>query len=79
MPTEIELENGRDTILDLLKRLNELFPHLKLTSNSDMGEDLRHVYVNGVSHFNLPSGLKTRLNQSDVVHVEIFMEPLAGG
>ncbi|MCX7857855.1 MAG: hypothetical protein N2513_07755 [Deltaproteobacteria bacterium] len=79
VPTEIDLDAENNTLLELLCRLNERLPHLKLTNNGEMGEDLKYVYLNGISHFNLPYGLKTRLNQNDLVHVEIFMEPLAGG
>ncbi len=79
IPAQIELEKDGSTVLDLLQKLNERFPHLKLINNGEMGEDLRYVYVNGVDHFSLKEGLKTKLKESDEVHVEIFMEPLAGG
>lgn len=79
IPAQIELEDEKNTILNLLQKLNERFPHLKLLNNGEMGEDLRYVYVNGRSHFELPDGLNTKLNDSDSVHIEIFMEPLAGG
>ena len=79
VPTKIELDEEKNTVLDLLRKLNDRFPHLKLIDSDQMGEDLRYVYVNGISHFDLPNGLKTNLKESDSVHVEIFMEPLAGG
>ncbi|MCS7280038.1 MAG: hypothetical protein NZ583_00200 [Desulfobacterota bacterium] len=79
IPKEIELPGDKNTLLSLLKILNEKFPHLKLIEDEHMGEDLRYVYLNGVSHFELPLGLKTPISDSDKVHVEIFMEPLAGG
>lgn len=79
IPKEIELEGENRTVLDFLDHLAKIFPHLKLLDDGKMGEDLKYVYVNGVSHFDLPMGLKTELNDGDTVHAEIFMEPLAGG
>lgn len=79
IPREIELDEENSTVLDLLNQINRIFPHLKLVDDGKMGEDLRYVYVNEVSHFDLPMGLMTRLKDGDKVHAEIFMEPLAGG
>jgi hypothetical protein len=44
-----------------------------------MGDDLRHLYLNGESHFSFPEGLKRKINEGDTVLVEVYMDPLAGG
>ncbi len=57
----------------------EYEPHLKFIAKGEMGDDLRHVYLNGESHFTFSEGLSRKLSEGDTVLVEAYMDPLAGG
>lgn len=78
-PMQMELPEGEETLKDLLLRLSARCRHLKFLEQGEMGDDLRHVYVNGKSHFRLPEGLNRKLSEGDTVRVEAYMDPLAGG
>ncbi|MBP9561269.1 MAG: hypothetical protein KBE27_05585 [Syntrophorhabdaceae bacterium] len=56
-----------------------MYPYLRFTERGEMGDDLRHIYINGVSHFNLTEGLMKKIDDGDTVFVETYMDPLAGG
>ncbi|OPY76904.1 MAG: hypothetical protein A4E64_01323 [Syntrophorhabdus sp. PtaU1.Bin058] len=78
-PLEVELSNNENTLQDVLQRLYEMYPYLKFIDQGEMGDDLRHLFLNGESHFTFSEGLKKRINDGDTVHVEAYMDPLAGG
>jgi hypothetical protein len=52
---------------------------LKFIERGEMGDDLRHLYLNGESHFSFPEGLNRTIREGDTVLVEAYMDPLAGG
>ena len=78
-PLEIELGNSENTLKDVLGKLSEKYPYLRFIEKGEMGDDLRHLYLNGESHFSFPEGLKRKIIEGDTVHVEAYMDPLAGG
>lgn len=78
-PFTFNLSENEDTLIGVLKKLSTMYPFLKFTENGEMGDDIRHVYINNVSHFDLKEGLKKKLNDGDTVFVETYMDPLAGG
>ncbi len=78
-PFMLQLNDGEDNIMGLLKKLSHMYPYLRFIERGEMGDDLRHIYINGISHFNLPEGLMKRIDDGDTVFVETFMDPLAGG
>ncbi|MDD5008786.1 MAG: hypothetical protein PHU49_10605 [Syntrophorhabdaceae bacterium] len=78
-PLEVELNNGENTLKDVLQRLYEMYPYLKFIDRGEMGDDLRNLFLNGESHFTFSEGLKKKINDGDTVHVEAYMDPLAGG
>lgn len=78
-PLEMELGDGEVTLKDVLQRLKVLYPYLKFVDKGEMGDDLRHLYLNGESHFSFPEGLKKKITEGDNVLVEAYMDPLAGG
>jgi molybdopterin converting factor small subunit len=78
-PLQMDLQDGENTLMDVLKKLSGMYPYLKFIEREEMGDDLRHLYLNGVSHFTFPEGLKKKINEGDTVLVEAYMDPLAGG
>jgi len=78
-PFTINLDGSNDDLLGVLKKLSTLYPFLRFTENNEMGDDIRHVYINGISHFDLPEGLRKKVQDGDTVFVETYMDPLAGG
>lgn len=78
-PLEIELRPDASTLQDVLERLYEMYPYLKFIDNGEMGDDLRNLFLNGKSHFSFSKGLKKEIKDGDTVHVEAYMDPLAGG
>lgn len=78
-PVEVDMKDGEDTLKDVLQKISDRCPYLRFVEGGEMGDDLRHVYINGKSHFQLSEGLKRRLRDGDTVRLEAYMEPLAGG
>jgi len=78
-PLELELKDNEHTLKDVLGKLAEKYPYLRFIEKGEMGDDLRHLYVNGQSHFSFSEGLKKELTEGDTVLVEAYMDPLAGG
>lgn len=78
-PLEMELYENDGTLQGVLERLHGMFPYLKFIHQGEMGDDLRSLYLNGKSHFIFSEGLKKKINEGDTVHVEAYMDPLAGG
>jgi molybdopterin converting factor small subunit len=78
-PLELELKDDENTLKDVLGKLAERYPYLRFIEKGEMGDDLRHLYVNGQSHFSFSEGLKKELTEGDTVLVEAYMDPLAGG
>lgn len=78
-PLELELKDDEHTLKDVLGKLAEKYPYLRFIEKGEMGDDLRHLYVNGESHFSFSEGLKKELTEGDTVLVEAYMDPLAGG
>jgi len=78
-PMEVELKDDEHTLKDVLGKLAEKYPYLRFIEKGEMGDDLRHLYVNGQSHFSFSEGLKKELTEGDTVLVEAYMDPLAGG
>jgi len=78
-PFEIEMMDDMITLRDILQRLSTMYPPLKFIERGEMGDDLRHLYLNGESHFLFSEGLKKKIIDGDTVHVEAYMDPLAGG
>ncbi len=78
-PLELELKDDEHTLKDVLGKLAEKYPYLRFIEKGEMGDDLRHLYVNGQSHFSFSEGLKKQLTEGDTVLVEAYMDPLAGG
>jgi len=78
-PLEIELEGGEHTLEDVLQRLAGMYPFLRFIEKGEMGDDLRHLFVNGESHFSFSKGLRREIHDGDTIQVEAYMDPLAGG
>lgn len=78
-PVELELQDDNNSFRDLLQILSEKYPFMKFLNSGEMGDDLRHVFLNGESHFSFPEGLNKRIKEGDNVRVEVYMDPLAGG
>jgi len=78
-PLDMELQDGENTLQDVLQRLYEMYPYIRFIDKGEMGDDLRNLYLNGKSHFIFSEGLKKRVNEGDTVRVEAYMDPLAGG
>jgi hypothetical protein len=78
-PLNLDLSEGENTLQDVLERLAGMYPHLKFLERGEMGDDLRHLYLNGESHFSFPEGMKKTIREGDTVLVEAYMDPLAGG
>ncbi|HNS13878.1 MAG TPA: hypothetical protein PKM08_00965 [Syntrophorhabdaceae bacterium] len=78
-PLDMELQDGENTLQDVLQRLYEMYPYLRFIDKGEMGDDLRNLYLNGKSHFIFSEGLKRKVNEGDTVRVEAYMDPLAGG
>jgi len=78
-PLQMDLQDGENTLMDVLQKLSGMYPYLKFIERGEMGDDLRHLYLNGESHFSFPEGLKKKINEGDTVLVEAYMDPLAGG
>jgi hypothetical protein len=78
-PLQMNLHEGENTLKDVLQQLSAMYPHLRFLERGEMGDDLRHLYLNGESHFSFPEGLKKKINEGDTVRVEAYMDPLAGG
>ncbi len=78
-PLDLDLEEGEDTLKGVLEKLSARYPYLRFIERGEMGDDLRHLYLNGQSHFSFSEGLKRKINEGDTVLVEAYMDPLAGG
>ena len=78
-PLEIELDDGKNTLKDLLNKLSDMYPYLNFINQGEMGDDLRHLFLNGENHFSFPEGLQRKINEGDTVLVEAYLDPLAGG
>jgi len=78
-PFEMELEVGENNLKDILQKLSDMYSPLKFIERGEMGDDLRHVYVNEESHFSFSEGLNRKINEGDTIMVEAYMDPLAGG
>jgi molybdopterin converting factor small subunit len=78
-PLELELRANANTLQDVLEKLYEMYPYLKFIDKGEMGDDLRNLFLNGKSHFSFSEGLKKEIKDGDTVHVEAYMDPLAGG
>ena len=78
-PLGMNLQEDENTLKDVLQKLADRYPYLKFIERGEMGDDLRHLYLNGQSHFSFPEGLKKKINEGDTVLVEAYMDPLAGG
>ena len=78
-PLKVEMDQEEASLRDVLQRLAAMYPHLKFIEKGEMGDDLRHVYLNGKSHFTFPAGLSKKISEGDTVLVEAYMDPLAGG
>jgi molybdopterin converting factor small subunit len=78
-PLGMNLREDENTLKDVLQKLSDSYPYLKFIERGEMGDDLRHLYLNGESHFSFPEGLKKKIKEGDTVLVEVYMDPLAGG
>lgn len=78
-PLQMDLPEGENTLQDVLQQLAARYPYLRFMERGEMGDDLRHLYLNGASHFTFPEGLKKKVRAGDTVLVEAYMDPLAGG
>jgi molybdopterin converting factor small subunit len=78
-PLDLELQMDQNSLGDVLQKLSDMYPHLSFTEQGDMGDDIRHVFLNGSSHLAFDEGLRRKLREGDTVHLEAYMEPLAGG
>ncbi len=78
-PLQMDLQEGEHTLKDVLQKLSGMYPHLRFIERGEMGDDLRHLYLNGESHFTFSEGLKKKVSEGDTVRVEAYMDPLAGG
>ena len=78
-PLQLDLPESENTLQDVLQNLSRRYPYLKFIERGEMGDDLRHLYLNGESHFSFPEGLKKKIQEGDTVLVEAYMDPLAGG
>lgn len=77
-PIQMELALDKNALQDVLQTLSEMVPCLSLIDQGGMGEDLRHLYLNGRSHFSFSEGLKKKINEGDTILVEAYLEPIDG-
>ena len=78
-PLQIELDDSENTLKDLLTKLSAMYPYLNFINHGEMGDDLRHIFVNSKNHFTFSEGLQKKINDGDTVLVEAYLDPLAGG
>jgi molybdopterin converting factor small subunit len=78
-PFDLELQIDQNTLKGVLQKLSSMYPPLRFIEKGEMGDDLRHLYLNGESHFSFSEGLKRKVSEGDTVLVEAYMDPLAGG
>ncbi|HNQ64205.1 MAG TPA: hypothetical protein PLX88_05955 [Syntrophorhabdaceae bacterium] len=78
-PIRIDFDNEDVTLRDVLLKLKNMYPYLRFIEKGEMGDDLRHLYLNGENHFNFSEGLNRKVSEDDTVHVEAYLDPLAGG
>ena len=78
-PLDLELQIDQNTLRDVLEKLSAMYPHLRFFEKGEMGDDLRHLYLNGKNHLAFSEGLKKKIREGDTVMLEAYMEPLAGG
>lgn len=78
-PLEIELRDDEHTLQDVLHRLAGMYPFLKFVEKGQIGDDIRHVFLNGTNHLSFSKGLKREVQDGDTIRVEAYMDPLAGG
>ena len=78
-PLDLELEGEQNTLGDVLRKLSIMYPQLNFMEEGEMGDDIRHVFLNGENHFSFSEGLNRSLSEGDTVLLEAYMEPLAGG
>lgn len=74
-PIEVELKGLKATLKELLEQLSELCKSVEFVRDSELGNDVETVLVNGKEHYYLD----TRLQDGDKVMVMIEMAPLGGG
>ena len=77
-PLQLELEGSDPGLQDVLQKLTDMNPLLKLIDQGEMGEDLHHLYLNGQSHFSFAEGLKKKIRDGDTILVEAYLEPIDG-
>jgi len=78
-PMEIELKGCENTLEDVLEKLSDMYPDLKLIENGEMGDDLGQLFLNGEGHFSFSEGLKKKISEGDTVQAEVYIDVLAGG
>ncbi len=78
-PIKIDFNNDEITLRDVLLKLKNMYPYLRFIEKGEMGDDLRHLYLNGENHFNFSEGLNRKVAENDTVRVEAYLDPLAGG
>lgn len=75
----LDLPDDKNTLEDVLIRLSRMYADLVLVENGKVHDDLRQLFLNGVSYTSFPEGLKKTVNEGDAVLVDVYIGGLAGG
>jgi hypothetical protein len=78
-PVEVELENGKNTLQDVLERVSARYSDLELIQDGRLTDDLCELLINGEDYLSFPEGLKKNLNEGDAILVDIYLTLLSGG
>jgi hypothetical protein len=78
-PVEVDLENGKNTLQDVLERVSARYSDLELIQDGRLTEDLCELLINGEDYLSFPEGLKKNVNEGDAILVDIYLTLLSGG
>jgi molybdopterin converting factor small subunit len=78
-PVVVELKEGDNTLADVLRRLSSMYSDLRLIEDGNTSDDICGLHLNGESYSSFPEGLKTRVNEGDVILLDIYVDLMSGG
>ena len=59
-PLLMDLQEGENTLKDVLQKLSGMYPYLKFIERGEMGDDLRHIYLKWRKSFFISRGDKEK-------------------
>lgn len=78
-PLTIDLEESNATLKNLLLLIQEMVPHINVLNNSEFGDDIEDILLNGTSIFTIPDPLSVSLKAGDAIYIRFTNAPLGGG